>query len=134
MCRHVWLGGFPSQHGSNLLDLGGGWDLLQEVQAGWVIVSGVLTLICIGCLWETWPPEVAHMAGLYQATVVGCTGKPGAWSTWSCHAADWLGCGDGCRSRGEKGKAGGLEVQARVSSKVMENIRDLPAVLMMDED
>ena len=42
--------------------------------------------------------------------------------------------GAGCRSRGEKGKAGGLEVQARVSSKVMENIRDLPAVLMMDED
>ena len=40
----------------------------------------------------------------------------------------------GCRSRGEKGKAGGSEVQARVSSKVMENIRDLPAVLMMDED
>ena len=39
------------------------------------------------------------------------------------------------RSRGEKGgKAGALEAQARISSKVMENIRELPPVLLMDED
>ncbi len=39
-----------------------------------------------------------------------------------------------CRSRGEKSKASAMEVQARVSSKVTENIRELPPVLLMEED
>ena len=37
-----------------------------------------------------------------------------------------------CRSRGEKSKA--MEVQARVSTKGIENIRELPPVLLMEED
>jgi hypothetical protein len=40
----------------------------------------------------------------------------------------------GCRARGEKGKADAFEAQARVSAKVVENIRALPPVLLMDED
>lgn len=39
-----------------------------------------------------------------------------------------------CRSRGEKEKANNAQVQSKVSSKVVENIRQLPPVLLMDED
>ncbi len=39
-----------------------------------------------------------------------------------------------CRSRGEKEKASSVQVQSKVSSKVVENIRQLPPVLLMDED
>lgn len=38
------------------------------------------------------------------------------------------------RSRGEKSKATPMEVQARVNTKVTENIRELPPVLLMEED
>ena len=38
------------------------------------------------------------------------------------------------RSRGEKEKPSSVQVQSKVSSKVVENIRQLPPVLLMDED
>ena len=38
------------------------------------------------------------------------------------------------RSRGEKKKADSLRAQSKVTSKVLENIRELPPVLLMDED
>ena len=38
------------------------------------------------------------------------------------------------RSRGEKEKADTLRAQSKVISKVLENIRELPPVLLMDED
>jgi len=39
-----------------------------------------------------------------------------------------------CRSRGEKEKASNVPVQSKVTGKVVENIRQLPPVLLMDED
>lgn len=38
------------------------------------------------------------------------------------------------RSRGEKEQADSLRAQSKVTSKVLENIRELPPVLLMDED
>jgi len=38
------------------------------------------------------------------------------------------------RSRGEKEKASNVQVQSKVTGKVVENIRQLPPVLLMDED
>jgi hypothetical protein len=37
------------------------------------------------------------------------------------------------RSRGEKSKTSAMEVQARVTAKNTENIRELPPVLMMED-
>lgn len=39
-----------------------------------------------------------------------------------------------CRSRGEKEKGTSAQVQSKVPSKVLENIRQLPPVLLMEED
>ncbi len=39
-----------------------------------------------------------------------------------------------CRSRGEQEKATSAQVQSKVPSKVVENIRQLPPVLLMEED
>lgn len=40
-----------------------------------------------------------------------------------------------CRSRGEKDTgAAAMEVQSRVGKNVVEDPRDLPPVIMMDED
>ena len=39
-----------------------------------------------------------------------------------------------CRLRGEKEKASSVQVQSKVPSTTLENIRQLPPVLLMDED
>ncbi len=59
-----------------------------------------------------------------MATTCRCTSMRARCERFAC----------GCRARGEKGKADAFEAQARVSAKVVENIRALPPVLLMDED
>ena len=48
--------------------------------------------------------------------------------TYACTA-------DSCRSRGEKDTGvAAMEVQSRIGKKVVEDPRDLPPVILMDED